>query len=308
MKKHQTFLSSDHVHTIHLVTWKPTHNTPPKAILQVVHGMAEYIERYHEFAEFLNRHNILVVGHDHLGHGQSVSQDDPHYGYFSEGDSMAHLIADTYQVTTKVKADYPQTPYFILGHSMGSFITRNYLKSYSNEVNGAIIMGTGGPVLASQLVRPLTFLLNHYIPTKPNISLDSLAFGAFGDSFPDKEQPMNWLSLNQTNVTNYLADPLLGFTFTNNGFHTLFKLSGQANKRNWYKTIRKDLPILLISGEDDPVGQFGKGPANIAGELMNKGFKEVNLILYPKLRHEILNEESRHLVMRDIAAWLNERS
>lgn len=306
MKKNETFLSSDTSHQINLVTWKPNHQLPPKAILQLVHGMAEYVERYHEFAEFLNRHNILVVGHDHLGHGQSVNLEDPIYGYFSKGDSLSHLITDTHHVTELIQKEYPHTPYIILGHSMGSFITRNYLKQYSHQVDGAIIMGTGGPVIASQLVRPLTYILNQLIPTKPNISLDSLAFGAFGDSFPDKELPMNWLSLNQGNVSNYLADPLLGFTFTNNGFHTLFKLAGKANKRNWYKTIRKDLPILLISGEDDPVGQFGKGPANIAGELMNKGFSQVNLILYPHLRHEILNEDSRHLVMRDIASWINE--
>lgn len=307
MKNKQTFLSSNNEHSINFVQWLPNHATPPKAVVQIVHGMAEYIERYHEFAEFLNKHNILVVGHDHLGHGASVSPDKPLYGYFSSGKSADHLIEDVYTVTKKTKEDFPNIPYFILGHSMGSFITRNYLKKYAGQVTGAIIMGTGGPVITSQLARPFTAILNKIAPKKTNYFIDSLAFGAFGATFPDYNQPMNWLSLSQENVTNYIADPFLGFTFTNNGFHTLFQLSGRANKRNWYKNIPKNMPILLISGEDDPVGQFGKGPTGIAADMINKDFEKINLILYPHLRHEILNEESRHLVMRDIACWLNDK-
>ncbi|QIL46539.1 alpha/beta hydrolase [Vagococcus coleopterorum] len=307
MKKNQTFLSSNQAEQINEVLWIPESTSQPKAILQIVHGMAEYIERYQEFAEHLNQYNILVVGHDHLGHGQSVDPTNPKYGYFNQTNSVSHLIEDVYQVTKRTKAAYPNTPYFIMGHSMGSFITRNYLKKYSKQVDGAIIMGTGGKEIGATLIRPLTTVLNKFAPEKINNAIDKMAFGPFGQKFPEHPKPMCWLSLNQTNVDNYLADPLLGKVFTNNGFHTLFQLSSQANKKNWFKTIRKDLPILIISGEDDPVGQYGKGPTTIAADLTNNKFKSVNLLLYPTLRHEILNEENSHMIMRDITNWLTDK-
>lgn len=306
MKNKKTFLSTSDEQLINYVQWIPEHPTPPKAILQIVHGMAEYIERYEEFANYLNQHNILIVGHDHLGHGESVTKEAPIHGYFSKGDSLAHLIGDVYTVTELTKQDYPNIPYYIMGHSMGSFITRNYLKKYSDNVDGAIIMGTGGKELGTYFIRPVTALLNIIVPKKTNKLIDTLAFGSFGKNFPENDTPMCWLSLNQQNVESYHQDPLLGFTFTNNGFHTLFRLSAQANKNNWYKNIRKDLPILLISGQDDPVGQYGNGPTGIAADLTKKKFDHVNLILYPQLRHEILNEDNRRMVMRDITNWLKQ--
>lgn len=307
MKEKKSFLSSSTEHEINYISWVPNHSEPPKAILQIVHGMAEYIERYDAFASHLNKHNILVVGHDHLGHGQSVHQKNPEYGYFSKGNSMNHLIEDVHTLTTLTKQQFPDTPYFILGHSMGSFITRNYLKKYHHLVNGAIIMGTGGKEISAYLAHPITTILNRFQPKKTNKLVDSIAFGSFAKNFPNNTLDMCWLSLNQKNVQTYLDDPLLGFTFTNNGFHTLFKLSGHANTKRWHKKIRKNLPILLISGQDDPVGQFGKGPTTIAADLTKKKFEQVNLILYPHLRHEILNEDKGQLVMRDIVSWLNSK-
>jgi len=298
----ETFIqSTDQETPIHVATWTPTKS--PVAIIQLVHGMSEYITRYDEFANFLNQHRILVVGHDHLGHGLSIHPEKKLYGYFNETDSVNCLVEDCYQVFQQTKETYPHLPYFILGHSMGSFITRIFLTKYASDLQGAIIMGSASHHTALPLALALTEKLNELDPTNENPTLNKLAFGSFSKFF-DSSSPFSWLSKNQQNVKTYEADPLMGFVFTNNGFHTLFSLMNQATQTNWYQGIPKHLPILLISGEKDPVGSFGKGPVAVANELAQASFEQITLQLYPDLRHEILNEKEKELVMTDIYTWL----
>ncbi|CAM3250885.1 alpha/beta fold hydrolase [Vagococcus fessus] len=304
MKLKEKVLSTDGETYLNYVTWLPS-TEKPKAVLQLVHGMAEYIERYDDFAHYLNKNNILVVGHDHLGHGYSVNEETPLYGYFSKENSPELLIEDVHSITLKAQTAYPNLPYFIMGHSMGSFVVRNYLKNYSKLVDGAIIMGTGGrrPELRAALT--VTALLNKKHPTALNKKIDALAFGNFYKAFPEKRTPMDWLSKNKQNVDEYLEDPLLGFTFTNNGFDTLFQLTASANEKGWYNRINHDLPILFTSGEKDPVGNFGKGVIQVTEEMVSDGFDAVTLQLYPDLRHEILNEDEKDLIQSDILNWIN---
>lgn len=302
MKTHIELPSKDTLTTLHLVQWTPE---KPKAILQLVHGMAEFIERYDEFANYLVAQDFLVIGHDHLGHGQSVSKTEPLYGFFSDSQSANLLIEDTYQVTELIQSQHPDLPLFIMGHSMGSFILRNYLTRYSTHLAGAIIMGTGGRRSELKFALPLANALNKQQPKSVNHFFDKLAFGGFAKHFPEKKSNFDWLSKNPDNVTAYIAHPKMGFVFTNNGFHTLFTLMSKATEVNWFEPIQRQLPIYITSGEQDPVGDFGKGPREVANELAEADFKDVTLHLYRDLRHEILNENEKQVVMIDILNWLN---
>lgn len=300
MKRNHYFQSADNKTMIHCIIWEP--EQPPIATMQLIHGMAEYINRYDAFAQYLNQQGILVIGHDHLGHGQSIHAEHPH-GFFHE-DGPATLIADVREVTRLAKKITPDCPLFILGHSMGSFILRNYLKTDSEQFDGAIIMGTSGAKPEIKPVLSLTKQLNKFKPKVVNHTLDSLAFGSYSRYFPNDYSKFNWLSKNQENVRDYEAHPKTGFVFTNNGFHTLFTLLDQATKPRWYEPIRHDLPLLIISGEKDPVGQMGKGPRKLAQTLANEQFTDVTLAMFHDLRHEILNEKEADQVYELINKWL----
>lgn len=302
--KHNTFLSSDQKTTGHFICWEPKR----KAIgtIQIIHGMAEYIERYHEFATFLNDLGFIVVGHDHLGHGESVSEFEPKHGYFGKNDPIALILKDIDQIKEWIETNYSELPHFMLGHSMGSFALRNYLQLYKADSSGAIFMGTGQKAAMLPLALSLTKGLNRIAPEKQNKWLDQMAFGNFSKRFPETSS-FNWLSKNQENVKRYEEDSLTGFTFTNNGFYTLFRLVDGANQSGWANNIEQDLPILVISGEQDPVGDFGKGPRRIAKELNEAGIQDVSLALFTDLRHEILLEDEKLEVYKVITSWLQKR-
>lgn len=304
MKKYFVIESMDEKTDLNGVIWQTETNKTPKAILQLIHGMAEYIERYDEFAQFLNENNILVVGHDHLGHGESVDIEKPVLGYFAKGESANILVEDTYQITNYIKKRYPSIPLFIMGHSMGSFVLRNYLKSYSTFVDGAIIMGTGGKKEEVKMTKRLLKGLNTISPKAVNSAFHHLSFGGFNKKIKQPISSNAWLSKNEENVIQYDSDPKCGFTFTNNGFYTLINLIDGATQKNWFKTIRPDLPILIVSGEKDPVGNYGKIPRKVAVDLTDNFFADVTLRLYHDLRHEILNESEKEDVMNDIYDWL----
>lgn len=304
MKKYFVIESMDETTDLNGVIWHSETNKTPKAIMQIVHGMSEYIERYDEFAKFLNENNILVVGHDHLGHGESVDIETPQYGYIAKGESAQILVEDTYQITNYIKKRYPTIPLFILGHSMGSFVLRNYLKAYSNKVDGAILMGTGGKREEVKMTKRLLKGLNTISPKAVNHAFHHMSFSSFNKKIKQPISSNAWLSKNEDNVLTYDADEKCGFTFTNNGFYTLINLIDGATQKNWFKTIQADLPILIVSGEKDPVGSYGKIPRKVAVELTDHYFSDVTLRLYHDLRHEILNEVEKEDVMNDIYDWL----
>lgn len=295
-------ISSDEQTELHLIYWEPT--LPIKGIVQLIHGMAEYIERYGDFADYLTTLGYLVVGHDHLGHGKSVDQQESQHGYFGKGDTARHVIADIEVVRMYTAEQYPEIPYFMLGHSMGSFALRCYLQNYQIPLSGAVFMGTGTGSTIIPTVLSLTASLNKLQPKKVNHLLDNLAFGSFSKKFPEPGR-FNWLSKNQDNVHSYEEDELTGFTFTNNGFHTLFQLIHGANKKGWSETLPKELPLLLISGEKDPVGDYGKGVRKIAKTLDASGIQDVSMVLFAELRHELLFEKEKPQVYEKIGTWFD---
>ena len=298
---HQTFTSSDGRTSVHFICWNRV--STPIATIQLVHGMAEYIERYADFAHALNRLGIIVIGHDHLGHGDSLSASTPKQGFISKDNSIQHILRDIDQVNKWVEEAYPTLPHFILGHSMGSFAVRTYLQQFTPNFVGAIFMGTGQrPKFINPIVH-ITKFFNKIAPSKPNKKMDKLAFSAYSTHFPETS-PFNWLSKNQDNVRNYEKDDRTGFIFTNNGFYTLFQLISSATKKNWADQVEKSLALLIISGLDDPVGDYGKGPVSVKNELLASGFQEVDLLLFDFLRHEILFEENKQEVYDTISTWL----
>lgn len=304
-KKNFYFPAANGEQQIHATCWFTENNKKAKAILQISHGMAEHIGRYDDFARFMVCQGFVVYANDHAGHGLSVNNKSV-YGYFGSGKGRDHLIRDMHQLTLIAKNDFPGIPFFLLGHSMGSFLSRKYTVSYKNELTGVIYMGTGNsnPFLKTGIF--LSQLLSKIKgPKSIGYFLDKLAFGQFNKRITKPKSRFDWLSANEENVKKYLADPLNGFTFSNSAFLELFSLINEVTNKKWAKQIPLNLPILLIAGEDDPVGNYGKGVYQTYCLLKKTGLKHVTIKLFKKMRHEILNEKYNMEVYKFINQWLN---
>ena len=306
MKKVEfTYDSRDNASKIHAVRYLPEDGSV-KAVVQIVHGMAEYVERYEELAEFLTGRGFLVTGGDHLGHGGSSAEKD--YGYFCEQDPATVVVRDVHRLKKMTQQLFPNVPYVILGHSMGSFILRNYLSRYGSGIQGAIIMGTGqqpkalvkaGKLLASMIG---LFKGRRYVSNLMQI----IAFGSYCDAIKPVRSNFDWLTKENDRVDRYIADPKCGFTFTLNGFQTLFELIDRSGKMEDISLIPKDLPVFFMAGSEDPVGDYGKGVKLACDAMAQAEMKKLSMKMYENDRHEILNETDRAVVMEDIYAWIVE--
>ena len=308
MKETGKFASSNGVNTIQYYVYHPETepSVKPRAILQISHGMCEFIERYENFAEFLNQQGILVCGNDHLGHGASVDSPED-YGFFAEKDGWKCMVKDLHRLTWLMKKKYPKTPYFLLGHSMGSFLARAYLSAYPDELDGALIVGTSGsnPVMPAAL--PVT---KSAIVVKGkryrSQAINDIAFGTYNVKFRPRRTEHDWLTRDEDTVDTFEADPRCTFIFTLQGFLDLFSTLKFVSDKRWPGTVSKDLPILLLSGQMDPVGQYGKGVQEVYDRLKAAGIKDLGIKLYEGCRHEILNETNKETVYRDILEWINQ--
>ncbi|MDO4463386.1 MAG: alpha/beta fold hydrolase [Bacillota bacterium] len=305
-KEEFTFDSRDGKTKLHAVRWVPEGKVI--CILQIVHGMAEYIERYEELAQFLGEKGILVTGDDHLGHGKSVEPGGT-YGYFCEQDPATVVVRDVHRLKKMTQEDYPGIPYVILGHSMGSFILRNYLFRYGTGIEGAIICGTGSqPQILVKFCKILAALQGMFLGDKHVAKLiDSLAFGSYNNRIPDVKTSSDWLCTDDQVVESYVKDELCGFTFTVNGFRTLFELLNRLNKMENVSRMPKDLPVYFIAGEMDPVGNYGKGVRKAYEDFKKAGMERISLKLYPEGRHELLNEKNKKQVYEELYLWIMER-
>lgn len=308
MRKEEFYFDSRDGETrIHAVKWVP--DQKPVCILQIVHGMAEYIDRYDRLARKLAAEGILVTGEDHLGHGLSVSgkqagQTHP-YGYFCRLDPATVVVRDVHRLKKTVQEQYPGVPYLIMGHSMGSFIVRNYLCRYGTGIDGSIIMGTGmQPRVMVKTAKGLAKVLG-CIQGEKHVSrfLDKLAFGSYNRQIDQPKSNMDWLSRDAEEVEKYLRDPLCGFVFTLNGFYTLFSLIDRLYEEEYLKKMPPKLPVLFVAGDGDPVGDYGKAVRSVADSFQKLGMKRVECIIYPGMRHELVNEIGRETVDRDIINW-----
>lgn len=306
MKREFRYPSRDGVTAIHAVEWVPEGEI--RAVLQICHGMTEYINRYDEFAQFLNKQGIYVTGHDHLGHGESVQGDD-YYGYFHEKKGNQYVIGDIHKLREITQRKYPETPYFMLGHSMGSFLLRQYLTMYGKGLSGAVIMGTGyhsAPVLDAGLLmcRVIALFKGWRYRSK---FINDLSFGGYNKNFRNDATGATWLSANVENCERYAKDPLCTFMFTVNGYYQMFKGLKVLVKKGSVEKIPKELPILFAAGMDDPVGNFGKSVRRVYGKYRAAGIQDVKIKLYKGDRHEILNETDRQQVYADLYRWMRKR-
>lgn len=302
-----TFLSSDGKTRLHGIAWIPEDVTPV-AVLQIVHGVAEYVGRYDDFARFLNRRGIIVVGHDHLGHGLSLPEGGTPV-YFGDGNTWNTPVDDIYVLHTKLKEQYPHLPLLLMGHSMGSFLSRTYLIRYPGTVKAAILMGTGwqsAAALTGGLA--LAGMLKRRNAAATNDTVTELAFGAYNKTFKPNRTDYDWLSADEENVDAYMADPLCGQDATVGLFYEMLNGIRFNQRRGNLEQMDKTMPILLISGEDDPVGGMGAGVRQTYAEFKRTGIADCTLKLYPGLRHELLNEKAhRDEVYQDIWSWMEEK-
>lgn len=301
MKQEFYYLSKDGLTKIHAVEWIPEGEI--KAVLQICHGMVEHIGRYHDFAEFMASHGFYVIGHDHLGHGRSVT-DSSKLGYFGKPDGNDYVIGDIHQLRVLTAEKYPDVPYFMLGHSMGSFLLRQYLGLHSQGLAGAIVMGTGEQpsivLAAGKLVCKVIGAVKGWYYRSEFVN--NLAVGSYR-----KKLGAAWLSKNLENVEKYAADPLSGFIFTVDAYYHMFNGMARMNRQEKKEMTLKTLPIFFVAGKEDPVGNYGKGVENVYQKYVAAGYEDVSIKLYEEDRHEILNELDRDVVFDDILTWLEKR-
>ena len=298
MKKEFYFPSKDGLTQIHAMEWIPEGEV--KAVLQIAHGMVEHIARYDSFAAYLSEHGIYVVGNSHLGHGKSLVSKEK-MGYFAAPNGNDCVIGDIHQLRVLSQEKYPQAPYFLMGHSMGSFLTRQYLGMYSEGLSGAIIMGTGEQpdliLSAGKLVCKLIAALKGWEHRSPFVN--SLVIGGF-----EKEMGKGWLSRNEENVKAYAKDPMSGFVFTLNAFYHMFDGMSKMNASEKSGNLPKELPLFFVAGAEDPVGAHGKGVETVYNRYVEQGAKKAGIKLYPEDRHEILNEVDKDVVYQDLLDWI----
>lgn len=298
-----SFPSKDGLHTIHAEIYVPT-SAQYKGIVQIAHGMIDYVERYKELADFLTGEGYIVAGNDHLGHGSSVSSADD-YGFFAKEGGRDFVIEDLHTFNKYLRHTYKGLPLVLLGHSMGSFIARLYIQKYPHTVSGAIIHGTAGPNPMLPFGKLIALLISKIRGPKYRSKLVArLAFMGYNSKFPKSEGKNAWLTRETELVKHKNEDERAGFIFTVSGYRDLFGFLGDSNSNTWFKEYPKNLPTLIVSGDMDPVGNYGKGPAYVYKHLLVEGCKAVELKLYQGARHELFNETNRHEIFGDITEWL----
>ncbi|MBR2418285.1 MAG: alpha/beta fold hydrolase [Clostridia bacterium] len=305
IKKEFTFPSVSGLADIHAASFFPE-DKEVQVVLQIAHGMAEHLERYEPFAEVLCENGIAVYINDHLGHGKSVKNDDE-LGYFGEKAGWKNFIGDCYRLTRIAKDENPGKPIIFFGHSMGSFVARAYCLEYANDIKGAVFCGTAGPNpaagMGSLIASAIGKIKGEHYRTK---LVDKIAFGSYNNKF-EQRTAFDWLSRDEFQVDKYVADKYCGFLFTAYGYRDLTSLLGFVSGKNWFESLDKELPVLMISGAMDPVGNFGKGVDQVHAKLLEAGKKNLKKILYPDGRHEILNESALFdKVCEDVIAWIKE--
>lgn len=306
MKKYtEKIASTDSKNNLNVIIWET--EKEPIGVLQIVHGMAEYIDRYDNFAKYMTEQGFNVIGHDHLGHGHSVS-DEHDYGFFAEENGDKIIIEDMHSVTQYAREKWEELPNFILGHSMGSFCLRQYLTKYSNDVFGAIIMGTGWiPSAAALLGKTIaTNTCKSKGSHTVNPLLIKLTLEPYNKPFAPARTNCDWLSRDEKQVDLYVNDKLCGFDFTAGAYKDFFTILEKIAKNRQLIGMRKSLPILITSGSVDPVGGK-KACEKLNAQYKRCGIDDVTLKLWENDRHEILNELDKSDVYDYIYNWLKSK-
>ena len=302
-----SFLSSDGKTELFYREYLPSGE--PVGIFQIVHGVAEHIERYDDFAAFLADNGYIVVMHDQLGHGKSVRDDDS-LGFFCEDDGWGKVLQDVRRLHDLTAEKYPGKPYFLFGHSMGSFVVRTYLIKYRAGLDGAVLSGTGqqnAPLLRTGLMVTAAEIRRHGARYKSDL-VNNMAFGGYNKKFSDVRTAFDWLSRDESVVDSYVEDPLCGYVPSVGLLRDMFSGMMFIGKAKNVSRMKKDLPVLFFSGDCDPVGENGKGVIRAYKSFLKAGMTDVTMKLYHGGRHEMLNETNSDEVYQDILYWLNSKT
>lgn len=286
---------------IHGCRWEP--EGQPKAVLQIVHGVAEYAARYDDFADEMTKNGFLVVAEDHMGHGESIG--DGAVGYFEGG--WFKTVADTHRLLTYTRMEFPDLPYVILGHSMGSFMVRTLLAKYPKcGISGAIICGTAwmhrGIINSGLAAAKLACKAEG--ADRPNKMIDRMMFGSYNRRVEHKRTACDWLTRDAAVVDAYIRDPLCGFVITAGLARDMLTGMRYNQEPETLAKMNKNLPVLFIAGGDDPVGNYGEGVTKTYQEFIKAGMEKTDIRLYPLCRHELLNEINRDEVYAYILQWM----
>ena len=300
-----TFPSSDGRHTCHGSCWQPARDLP-RGVVQIVHGVAEHMGRYDCFARFLASHGYAVCGADHLGHGRTGAEDGK-FGYFGPRRGWELVTRDVRRLRLMAGDRFPGVPYFLLGHSMGSFLTRTYLCRYPGTVDGAILSGTGQEsALLVGAGKALAGLIAHIRgPEAVSPLVNELSLGSYNKQFRPNRTGADWISRDEKVVDAYLRDPWCTFTPTVGMFRDMLGGLQYIASPAALAQMDPDTPVYLFSGDRDPVGGNGAGVRKVYGYFEKQGTRDLTMKLYPGGRHEMLNELNREEVYADVLAWLD---
>lgn len=304
MKKCEFSLLSNNEKTqLHCVAWLP--DGPPRAILQIAHGVCSYVSRFEPLAEFLCARGFAVYGHDHLGHGQSVSSPEDRL-FFGEEGGWDFVVEDLRAMTNRIHMEHPGLPVFLLGHSMGSFIARCYAIRFQDGIDGLLLSGTGQQPAA--LLRTGIAVSKFEIKRKGARSrsgmLQNLMFGSYNKGFEPRRTQYDWLSRDTEIVDRYAADPSCGGVTTAGLVRDMLGGMVYMSKPQNIARMNKALPVLFFAGNEDPVGEKGAGVIRAYNAFLNAGMEDVTLKLYTGGRHEMLNETNREQVRQDVLDWM----
>ncbi len=292
--------STDNIHTLRGKMYIP--NGEIKCLLGLAHGMTEYIDRYDHLFSFLAQNGVLAFGYDHLGHGKTAENDNE-LGFIAHKDGWKYLVNDMVTFTKAVKNIYPNIPTILMGHSMGSFIARLVAESYPQEYDKFIFCGTSGPNPASSAGLLLVKIIKSIKGEKHKSNLiQNIAFGSYNKGF-DGDTPYEWLTNDREVIDKYAADKYCTFRFTVSAMGDLMNLLSKSNRNAWFKALDSTKPILLIAGDKDPVGNYGKGVLVVYNKLIKNG-KKAEIKLYENCRHEIHNDTCKNKMFNDILEFI----
>ena len=285
---------------LHCAAWKP--DVQPKAVVQLIHGIAEHIARYDDFAKFLTAHGYVVAADDHMGHGGSIG--DGVKGYFRGG--WLSAVEDEKRLHDEMQKQYPELPYYFLGHSMGSFLLRTYLYTYPDAADKAVISGTGWEDPMKVRLGLLVCRMEEKRVGETNVSplVTKLMFGSYNRAFEPVSSPNAWICSDEAVVAAYDADPYCGFDATVGLARDLLTGVRMNEQTENLEKMNKQLPVLFVSGCKDPVGNMAKGVLRCIDAFKRSGMKDITIKLYPEGRHEMLNERNKAEVYQDILDWL----
>ncbi|MCF0151017.1 MAG: lysophospholipase [Firmicutes bacterium] len=300
MKQQSFFESADGKSVIYWTLWTPD-DKPVVEVLQITHGMCEYMDRYEGLALYLNQYGIAVAGADQLGHGKTG---EGSHGYFGEQDGWKLLAEDVERLHQQIKQEFPGVPVTVMGHSMGSFVVRVWMAKYGREASKLILMGTAGKNPACGAgIRLVRQLRKKRGGTGRSRLVTAMAFGSYNKKIKPVRTTHDWLTRDEAVVDAYLKDPYCTFEFTLAAYEDLFRMLQYVNTEQWFKKVPKDRRILMLSGWEDPVGNYGKGPIQVYEGLKKEGC-DVGLLLYEGMRHEVLNEIGKEAVYKEIKEFI----